>query len=195
MHSDSTLPRSPRRANLQPALYFAHAVQGLQTGLNNSKVLYTPGYPSKRSNRSSQSSATPRTRNVHVCFQPTTSTPEIALRVFRGAYAILIPVQLSRPLPDQFYDGDSEDECAIFDSAFHLRPSVPERNLLISPLGSSHVGWEQTHGEPPNEVPPSLKTSSALSNSCASSGNRRTGNGKAWEAGLAICARMKMESC
>ena len=30
---------------------------------------------------------------------------------------------------------------------------MPERNFLIPPAGGPPVGWEQTHEEPPNEVP------------------------------------------
>ena len=65
----------------------------------------------------------------------------------------MVPVQLSGPPPDQFYNVDSDDESAIFESPFHLRPLVTERNFLNSPPGSPPVGWEQTHEEPPNEVP------------------------------------------
>jgi hypothetical protein len=87
-------------------------------------------------------------------FPPTASTPEITLRVFRGVHTALLPAQLSRPSPpDRFYDVDSDDESAIFESPFHLRPPKPERNFLISPPGSPPVGWEQTREEPPNEVP------------------------------------------
>jgi len=95
-------------------------------------------------------------------FPPTASTPEITLRAFRGAHTVLVPVQLSGPPPDRFYDVDSDDESAIFESPFHLRPPVPERNLLISPPGSPPVGWEQTHEEPPNEVPLAVDLQRAL---------------------------------
>ena len=121
-------------------------------------------------------------------FPPTASTPEITLRVFRGAHTLLVHVQLSGSPPDQFCDVEySDEEKGIVDSPVHLRPPVPECNFLISPPGSPPVGWEQTHEEPPGEMCLSLKTSSARLNSCALSANRRTGTGKTWEAGLAIC--------
>jgi len=58
---------------------------------------------------------------------------------------------LRGPPPDRFYDVDSDDESAIFESPFH-RPPVPERNFPIPPPGSPPVGWEQTCEESPNEV-------------------------------------------
>jgi hypothetical protein len=64
----------------------------------------------------------------------------------------LVPVQLSGPLPDRFYDVDSDDESAIFESPFHLHPPIPERNPDLTP-GSPPVSWEQTREEPPNEFP------------------------------------------
>ena len=69
-------------------------------------------------------------------FPPTLSTPEITLRVFRGAPTVLVPVQLSGPPPDRFYDVDSDDESALFESSLHLRPPVPEHNVLVSPPGA-----------------------------------------------------------
>ena len=66
-------------------------------------------------------------------FPPAASTLAIALRVFHGAHTVLVPVQLSGPPPDRFYDVDSDDESAIVESAFHLCPPVPERNFLMSP--------------------------------------------------------------
>ena len=86
-------------------------------------------------------------------FPPTAATPEITLRGFRGAHTVLVPVQLSGSPPDRFYDVDSDDESAIYESPFRLRPPMLERNLLISPPGSPLVGWEQTHEESPNEEP------------------------------------------
>ena len=85
-------------------------------------------------------------------FPPTAATPKITLRVFRGAHTVLVPVRLSAPPPDRFHDVASDDESAIFESPFHLRPPMSERNFLISPPGNPPVGWEQTHEEPPNEV-------------------------------------------
>ena len=38
------------------------------------------------------------------CFLPTASTPEITLRVLRGAHTVLVPVQLSGSSADQVYD-------------------------------------------------------------------------------------------
>src|SRR5258706_4630614 len=68
MHSDSTLPRTPPLTSTRPARppLRPRSVQGPQTGLNNSKVLYTHGYLSNLSNVPSWSSTTPMTRNVHV---------------------------------------------------------------------------------------------------------------------------------
>ena len=100
------------------------------------------------------------TRNVHAApaidtnyIPPKASTPEITLRAFRGAHTVLLPVHLSWPPPDRFYNADSDDQGAIFESPFHLHPPMPERNFLISPPGNPLVGWELTHEEPPNGVP------------------------------------------
>jgi len=55
--------------------------------------------------------------------------------------------------PDRNCDVDSDDESAIFESPFNLRPPVPECDLLIPPPGWPPVGWEQPCEEPPNKVP------------------------------------------
>ena len=77
--------------------------------------------------------------------------PRSHLRVFHGAHTVLVAVRLIRPPPDRFYDVDSDVESAIFEPSF--RPLVHERNFLVLPPGSPPVSWDQTHEEPPNEVP------------------------------------------
>ena len=68
------------------------------------------------------------------------STPEITLRVLSSAHAVLVPVQLSGSPPDQFYDVEySDDENAILESPFRLRPPVPDCNFMISHPGSPPV--------------------------------------------------------
>ena len=124
-------------------------------------------------------------------FPSTASTPEITLRVFRGAHTMLVPVQLSGPPPDRFYDVDSDDESAIFESPVHLRPPVPERNFLISPPGSPPVGWEQTHEEPPNEVPLAEDLQRSLEQLCA----QREQEDREWRSAQGGSPRMKMGSC
>ena len=66
MHPSGTLSYSPPLTCTPPARPppRPRSVQGLQMGLNNSKVLYIPGYPSNLSDVPSWSSTTPTTRNV-----------------------------------------------------------------------------------------------------------------------------------
>jgi hypothetical protein len=115
-------------------------------------------------------------------FPPTAATPEITLRAPRGAHTALVPVQLCGPPPDRFYDVDSDDESAIF---FHLRPPVAERSFLISPPDAHLWAGNRRPTSHPTRYP-SLKTSIARSNSCASGTNRRTGTGRSREAFLAM---------
>ena len=60
--------RSPPLTSIPPARppLCPHSVQGLQIGLNNSKVPYIPGYLSNLSTMPFCSSTTQTTRNVHV---------------------------------------------------------------------------------------------------------------------------------
>jgi hypothetical protein len=128
---------------MHPALHLAQRRTNLQMRLNNTKpfvplkslkcaivVVYNPDHARQATHQYS--------------FPPTASTPEITLRVFRGEHTALVPVQLSGPPPDRFYDVDSDDESVIFELPFH----PCERNFLISPP----VGWDQTYEEPPNEL-------------------------------------------
>ena len=51
-------------------------------------------------------------------------TPEITLRVFHGAPAMLVPVQLSGPPPDRFYDVDLDNEGAMPSTSARPCPSA-----------------------------------------------------------------------
>ena len=136
-----------------------------------------------------------RQASDRVHFPSTASTPEMTLRVFRGAYIALVPVQLSGPPPDRFYDVDSDDKSAIFESPFHHRPPVLERNFLISPPGSPPVGWEQTREEPPNEVAFAEDLQRALEQLREQEDREHERGAMVREARPATCLKMRMESC
>jgi len=195
MHSDSTVPCSPpltctpparpqltsptlrpgsRNGPKQPggSVYSWVALKSLKRAI---VVFYKPG-DAERARQASD----------RFCFPPTASTPESPACFPWCAYSI-------GPRPTKRASArnvDSDDESAIFESPFHLRPPVTERNFLNSPPGSPPVGWEQTHEEPP-EVPLAEDLQRALEQLRV---NRRTGKGKP-RALLAICPRMRMGSC
>ena len=111
------------------------------------------------------------------------------LRVFRGMCMVLLPVQLSGSPPYRFYEVYSDDERAIFGSPLHSTlPCSHARTQL-----PDHTPWRPTRGSGRDgrksrpTRSPSLRTSIARSNSCPSSGNGRTGDGKAQKVRLVIC--------
>ena len=144
MHSNSTLPRSPPFTCTPPARPPPRPPPRppLVQSSNGPKQLEDSLYswvPFKSLKRAIVASYNPddaecaRQARGRYYFPPTAATPEITLRVFRGAHTVLVPVRLSGPPPDRFYDVNSDGESAIFESPFHLRPPMPERNFLISP--------------------------------------------------------------
>jgi len=91
--------------------------------------------------------------------------------------------------PDRFYDVDSDDESAIFESPFHLRPPVPECDLLIPPPGWPPVGWERPCEEPPNKVPLAEDLQRALRVQREQEDRERAGS-----AHLGMCPRMRTKA-
>ena len=202
MHSNNTLPRSPQFTCTPPArLPPRPPLRPLGPGspedpkqLEDSLYSWVPLNSIKRvivvfcnlDNAERPCQASDRYYSP-----PTASTPEITLRVFRGAHTVLVPVQLSGPPPDWFYNIDSDDESAIFESPpSHIRTQLPD----LTPRKPTCWLGTDVRGVPPTRSP-SLRASSACLSSSARGGNRRIETGKTLEAPLAICPRMRMGSC
>ena len=125
------------RVQLQPALHFAHSRSRVSKRAQTTRTpLIRMGTP-QSSETYHRSLLRPRQRGTRTSGERSTllpATPKTTLRILRGAHTALVPVQLSGSPPDRFYEVEhSDEENAIFESAFHLRPPVPERNFLISP--------------------------------------------------------------
>ena len=107
MNSNSTLPHSPPFTSTPQASppFRPRSVQA-SSGPKQLGDFYTPGYPQLSVKRAIVVFYNPddaqraRQANDRYYFPPTASTPGVTLPVFRGARAVLVPVQLSGPPPD-----------------------------------------------------------------------------------------------